>query len=47
MERVLAFMERFVNDEFEIARNLLEMNLDIDSIMKATGLIKKEVEALK
>ena len=80
MERVLVFMERFVNDEevrgiydkindverdakeqglaegqiegrhyekFEIARNLLEMNLDIDSIMKATGLIKKEVEALK
>ena len=80
MERALAFMERFVNDEevrgiydkindverdakergmaegqiegrrqekLEIARNLLEMNLDIVSITQATGLTKNEIEALK
>ena len=84
MERALAFMERFVNDEevrgiydkindverdakergmaeglaegqiegrrqekIEIARNLLEMNLDIVSITQATGLTKNEIEALK
>ena len=80
MERALAFMERFVNDEevreiydkindverdakergmaegqiegrhsekLEIAKNLLKMNLDIDSITQATGLTINEIEALK
>ena len=31
---------------YEIARNLLEMKLDIDSISKATGLTKEEVAKL-
>ena len=32
---------------FEIAKNLLSMNLDIDVIVKATGLTKAEIESLK
>ena len=80
MERALAFMERFVNDEevrgiydkindverdakergiaegliqgktagiIETAKNMLADNLDIDTIIKYTGLTKKEIEALK
>ena len=31
---------------YEIARNLLAMKLDIDSISKATGLTKEEVAKL-
>jgi predicted transposase/invertase (TIGR01784 family) len=32
---------------FEIAKNLLSMNLDIDVIVKATGLTREEITSLK
>ena len=31
----------------EIARNAIKMNLDIQSIMKLTGLTENEIESLK
>ena len=35
------------DEKFEIARNMLKINLDITSIMAVTGLTKNEIEALK
>jgi predicted transposase/invertase (TIGR01784 family) len=32
---------------FEVAQNLVEMNLPIDQIIKATGLSREEIEKLK
>ena len=34
-------------EKIEIAKNLLKLNLDIDSISKATGLTKEEIQKLK
>ena len=33
-------------EKLEIAKNLLEQNVDIDVIMSATGLTKEEIEKL-
>ena len=42
-----AFKEIMMKKEkFEIAKNLLEQNVDIDVIMSATGLTKEEIEKL-
>ena len=35
------------NKSLEIAKNLIELNLDINSIVQATGLSKEEIEELK
>ena len=32
---------------FDVAKNLLKMNMDIETISKATGLTKDELEKLK
>ena len=35
------------NKALEIAKNMLQMNMDIDIISKATGLSKKEINDIK
>ena len=34
-------------EKIEIAKNLIELNISIDDIIKATGLTKEEIEKLK
>ena len=35
------------NKQIEIAKNLISLNIDINDIVKATGLSKSEIESLK
>ena len=36
-----------INEKKDIAKNLLNMNIPIDSVIKATGLTKEQIELLK
>ena len=39
--------EGIAEGHFDVAKNLLKMNMDIETISKATGLTKDELEKLK